>query len=368
MTAHCLIAGRVWVDALFPSGDMEHSSMWRVDGPSGDDEAQVTLSVPPGFETSYTVRGQSFQLFSPTGGLLWGGLTEEPARNGTGITIHAKGLAWTLEEYDAKVFVEDLGPAGEDGYLPTFIPNEAVDEAEARGAPFSRNGVDLGTTSIATTDNDEKMVTVGEVLRRAAISQGKRVHVDSTGAITFKADPTTPTLITDPIRDYMGTADEQFVSALTGLFILAGSPFGYLAEDPDAARKFGVRERNIDLTNLGELTYAAGAAYTEGRFALIGGRMGWTEQIDLSWLNLRRSNGAWFGPQWAKAGMMLRLPGVIDSRSNPTTAAAIDLVLSQVRIVEDTQPFGTAEPVGFVARDFAGALAPPEKPADKEFA
>lgn len=367
MTAHCLIGGRVWVDALWPAGGMEHSSMYRVDDPSGDDEAQVTLSVPAGFETDWTVGGQSFQFFSPTGGLLWGGLTEEPDRAPGKITLHAKGLAWALEEYDARVPANDIGPLGEDGWLPTFIPNEAVDAAIARGAPFSRH-TSLGATSVAEVDEDEKQVSVGEVLRRAAISEGKRVHVDSAGVITFVADPTTPTLITDPIRDYMGTADSQFASALAGYFRTSAGPFVAVADDPVAARKFGVRERRIDLSNLGQLTVAAGTAYTQGRFTLIGGRMGWTRGVDLTRLNLRHINGAWFGPQWAKAGVMLRIPGVIDSRSNPTTAAAIDIILSQVRIIEETRPYGRAEPVGFSPRDYAGALAPPEKPADKEFA
>lgn len=368
MTAHCLIDGRVWVDAMFPSGGVEHSSMWRVDGPSGDDEAQITLATPPGFETSWTVRGKSFQFYSPTGGLLWGGLTEEPKRDGPGLTLHGKGLPWTLEEYDARKAAADIGPAGEDGWLPTFIPNEAVDEAEARGAPFSRHGVNLGSTSVAEEDDDQKMVTVGEVLRRAAISQGKRVHVDSAGAVTYKADPTSPTLVTDPIRDFLGTADEQYGSSLAGYFLTTAGPFVYVASDPDAARKFGVRELRIDLSNLGVLSYNAGRDYTNGRFTLIGGRMGFIRGVDLSWLNLRHINGAWFGPQWVKAGTMLRIPGVIDSRSNPTTAAAVDIVLSQVRVIEDRRPSARAEPVGFTPRDFNAALAPPEKPADREFA
>jgi hypothetical protein len=64
----------------------------------------------------------------------------------------------------------------------------------------------------------------------------------------------------------------------------------------------------------------------------------------------------------------LQIPGITDARSNPTTRGSIRFVLSEVEVVERQRPTAFAAPVGFSPRDFEGALAPPEKPAEKEAA
>jgi hypothetical protein len=140
------------------------------------------------------------------------------------------------------------------------------------------------------------------------------------------------------------------------------------AEDTAAAAKFGVRQVVIDLTPLGPITDVAAQAYIDGRFALIGGRMGWATQVELNTKNLMRINGAWGSPGHPRAGDMLMIPGIIDARSGATTRGSIQWVMQQVEITEGDKPTAVVTPLGFVLRDYDGAIATPENPAKTEAA
>lgn len=141
------------------------------------------------------------------------------------------------------------------------------------------------------------------------------------------------------------------------------------AEDPDAADKFGDKHGRMNLVGLGPLSEADAQVYIDGRFALVGGRMGWTTQVQLERANLFHvASGLFADPRHVEAGQMLQIPGIIDARSNPTTRGSIQWVIQEVEITEGPKPTAVVTPVGFVPRDFAGLLAPPENPATKEAA
>ena len=214
--ARALVDG-VWLDTEFPTGEGEHSTIWRVDEPSGCYQAGVNVYAPTNFEAQWTRRGRRFEWWSTAGGLLWGGVTVEADRDQSdGLGIQAVGYGETLKDYAAKWFNTDT-----ERWEATFVPNDAVDAAVSRGALFSRYGVDLGSDPL-TRPGDGPGITVGELLARAAELQGKRVHVDKWGAITFKADPTEPewTVLPDPY--YMGVADDQFVTKLWADYFIDG--------------------------------------------------------------------------------------------------------------------------------------------------
>lgn len=214
--ARALVDG-VWIDTLFPTGDGEHSTIWRVDEPSGCYQAGVNVFAPTNFEAQWTRRGRRFEWWSPVGGLLWGGVTTEADRDASdGLGIHAVGYGETLKDYAAKVWNDDL-----DRWEATWVPNDAVDAAVERGALFSRYGVDLGSDDLKQA-GDGPGITVGQLLARAAELQGKRVHVDKWAAITFRADPTEPSLTVLPDPYYMGVADDQFVTKLWGDYFIEG--------------------------------------------------------------------------------------------------------------------------------------------------
>jgi hypothetical protein len=446
---HFLVDG-VWVDLLFPSADLSYSTGWYIaekaegsPAPSGDLRASIRIACDRNLQASWTMPGKTVRIYSHAGGEMWGGLTSEPSREENGITIHAEGRGAALAHWQA---VYDTDPPNR-LEMPTYIPNDAVDYAITRGAPFTRNGVDLGTAELVE-DNDGPVTDILTLLTRAAIKQGKRVHVDSRGAITYRSNPTTATWWMTPQADYFGTADEQFVSLLRGyfedknqyafVFEFTGNPTGgtltlsvdgvhtatpfapnastgtiqtavrtlggiftnsvvstlnassprrllvtasgpgtlivynqltggtepgftlkstagrgiVWAEDTTAAAKYGNRQVSIDLLPLGPITRTEAQTYITNRFALVGGRMGWTTQVELNGTNLLHSSGVFVSPRYVKAGDMLLIPGIIDARSDGTIRG----------------PVATVTPVGFVPRDFSGLLAPPEKPADTKAA
>lgn len=459
---HVLVDG-TWVDLLYPAADLKHSWGWyieeKVEGspaPSGPLRASISLACPEDLQASWLLPGKTFKIYSHTGGFMWGGLTTEPDRSDDGVTIHAEGLGHKLRDWPAlykPALVE----------IPSFIPNDALDYAtNFLGAPFSRYGVDLGSTPIAL-NNVGPMTDLLTLLTRAALLQGKRLYVDRWGAITYRDNPTTPTWMMTPQTDYFGTADDNYLSTLRGHYLaedygefwvkLTGSPTGgtftlsgngattaaitfnasaatvqtavrtlggvfaaatvtaltltgyrvvisngngvltangssltggtnpgvavqiiagtgiVKAEDTAAAAKFGIKQGNIDLTNLGIIPTTTAQAYIDGRFALVGARMGWTTQVTLSRSNLFHApTGLFADPRHVKAGEMLQIPGVIDARSNPTTRGSIQWVIQEVEINDGPYPTATVTPVGFVPRDFDGLLAPPENPATTEAA
>lgn len=452
MTAQVKVGG-VPVSLLFPCREIRHSTAWEDDKVSGDRIASVQVTCDPNFQPQWTLPGQTFQVWSHNGGLGWGGLTVEPERNAAGLTLHAQGIGVKLGQWPA-IYLDPVRTV----LVPTFVPNDAVDYATSHGAPFSRYGVNLGTTAIARPE-DGGMVDLGTLLVRAATMQGKRVWVDSYGAITFVADPTTPKWTTTPDELYMGTADEQLVTRLTGNYVISGEsqfmvrcpaatggtftlygnggPTAAIAynattgtvqtavralggmfddatvqgsagnwlvivnaagalltgdgtsltpgagklevsvnaasrvtavEDAAAAEKFGDSLRSMDLTGLGPLTSTEASTFLQGRLDLVGSRMGWTEKVELSSLNLMHITGAWARADGPKAGDMLQIPGNMDARSNPTIRAAIQFVLSEVEVLEADDPTAVAAPLGFTPRDFEGALAKPENPTNQEAA
>jgi hypothetical protein len=132
--------------------------------------------------------------------------------------------------------------------------------------------------------------------------------------------------------------------------------------DDEAAEQFGRRQRGITLFARGAMTSTEAQAYIDGVFALTGARMGWTNGLTLSRGNLRRMGAGPASPRHVRAGEMLRIPGVADTRSQTTTRAAVDIILGQVEVSVSDET-AAVTPVGLVPRDFTSALAAPPAPA-----
>lgn len=453
---HVLVDG-TWVDFLYPSSDLKHSTGWLIDSPSGDLRASISLACPRDHQAPWLLPGKSFKIYSHAGGQIWGGITVEPERTDGAVTIHAVGIGAKLSAWDA---IYDADPGGPLDEQPSFSPNDAVDYAVTTGAPFFRqSGVDLSSDFGADpvgNDSNGIIVDILTLLTRAATTFTQRVHVDRLGAITYRDNPTTASWMMTPQPDHFGTADTTYRSLLRGYFLnifkaaflvqLTGSPTGgtftlegngdttasiaynasaatiqtqvqslggifanstvtlvgtqrwritasgagtldgysnltggtspgisvdeaagssiVKAEDTAAAGKFGVKQGHIDMTKLGPITETDAQTYTDGRFALVGGRMGWTTQVELTNNNLFHApSGLFASPRHVKAGTLLVIPGVVDARSNPTIRGAIQWVIQEVEVTEGRVPSATVTPIGFTPRDFDGALAPPENPA-----
>lgn len=371
MTELKVRVGNLWLDSVAGVGDLRWSTAWRLDDYCGELTASVSWAASPTFDSASIRADQTFEVLAH-GFRLWGGVLDEPVYDGNAWSLNARGVGSRLERWQA---VNDIGAPGSPNIVPWTVPNDIVDYAESLGAPFSRYGVDLGGTPITdpsgvpSTPTAEPWTTdIKTVLVLAAQQQGKRLVVDSSGAITFEADPTTSDFMVRPREAYLGTVDTEYFSLLRGYYVSSvdgttGLPDGWAsvyAEDTEAAAQFGHREAGLQLYECGLLTSTEAQAFTDGRFDLIGARTGWANSMKLDSLNLYRA-GAAASPLYVKAGTLMTIPGVIDSRSQPETRASLRLVGGQVEVNADERT-AIWSPVGMVTRGLVSAMSSLPKP------
>lgn len=358
--------GGVWLEGKAEVGNLAWSSRLVVDDYSGDWKASIVWGAPTGYSAPFVKAGQRFEIVEH-GVVLWGGILGEPNPQDGQWELYAYGYG-SLAQY-AEAIV-NTGDEAHPVWVPSTVPNAVVDAAIARGFPW-RRFEDLGSVPIA--DPDGQVTNVLQLLYRAAQLQGKYVWFDSTGEITFVSEPTTPTLTVGPKDSDVGTADDTFCTSLYGFYISSintnGLPDGYasvLAEDAEAIAQYGGRrERGIKLYQLGLLTETEARAFITGRFALVGARMAFTNAVNLSELNLRRLGAGPSSPRYVRAGTALRIPGIMDTRSQPETRASVTLPIAEYEFTDDDKT-GVATPPGFKPRDFDAAFEEPEAPPTED--
>lgn len=348
MTARVRVDG-VWLDSIATVANVVDSTIFRHEGYSGDYEASCEWLIPPDYSGSQLRRGALFEVVEH-GHRTWGGWLAEPEVGET-TSLHAYGFGAMAEDW----------PALASGPVPTSVANTAIDYAIAEDLPWKRFD---SISSVAVGGADGEMVTLATLLDRVAKRAGKHWWVDSFGEVSLASEPTSLAWTLTPGAGYMGTADDQYVTHLYGYYVssvdgVTGEPDGWSiveASDDAMAAKFGRKSATVDLTSLGLMSAVTAQADVDGRFALVGARMGWTNGIDLSGMNLRKPGWGAASPLSVRAGQRLRIPGVRDTRSTPTTRASVDVTLGQVtRVHSEGRAF--ALPVGFVSRDFQAAFA-----------
>lgn len=368
MTARVRVAGNP-LGALGPVSGLEWVTRWSYDQVSGDATAQwqwATTERPAWLHAGADV------VIGDQGRRRWRGRLSEPEENDAGWSCAAYGLGVLAADFDA--IYNATTPPAEPAWSPTMIPDTAIDAAITRGLPWVRSS-SVGSTAIGQ-DDDSAVLDVLTLLLRAAKLAGKRAVVDQFGVVSLQPDPASPSWLLGGMSNYLGTADDEFVTRMWGYYVsgvdgATGAPNAWglvKAEDNDAADKFGQHiERTVDLRELGLLTSAQAQANVDGRFALVGGRMGWTAGFVISPLWLRTLSGEPANPLAVRAGQMIRMPGVRDSRSQKTNRAAAQLVVGEARCVAD-EGACYVTPLGYVPRDFSSALAAARKPETTEAA
>lgn len=360
MTPWVYING-VCLNRLATVADVQDSTICRVDGWSGDYQLDFTWAAPPRFAASWFVRGAVVEVCR--GGVLeWSGFLAEP-ETGDVWTLHANGRGSRGDEFDAIAYDSTFQT-----YSGSTVPDVVADNIESRGCGFSRRGVSLGTDPVATVDGASP-ISAAEVFRLAAVAQGKRWFVSTDATLSLFSDDTTPSWVMTPGGGYMGTADDQYVSHMWGYYVSSvdsttGKPNGWayvLVGDDAAGAKFGRREVVVDLTALGLLAPLTATNTLQGRFNLVGGRMGWTNGVTLTTTNMRHAVTGYPDPMGVRAGQMLRIPGVTDMRSSATYLTNVDVVLGSVKRIHAEQR-AEVTPIGLVPRDFQGPLAAAQPP------
>lgn len=359
------VAGQL-LGSIAPLSGIEWTTRWAYDEISGGVTAQFRLNAP-GFAAGWFKAGASAQVVDQ-GKVRFGGRLSEPEEVDGGVQCYIRGLGTLAESFDA---LEDTNPAAGFAYLPTTVPNTAVDQAILRGLPWTRPAT-LGSTALGIGGGITESVQT--IVLRAAKLAGKRALVDVDGVVSLASDPTDPKWLLGGMGSYLGTADDEFLTRLFGYYISgvdgAGVPNAWAtvyAEDAGAVTKFGQqREATVDLTALGQLTSGAAQANIDGRFALVGGRMGWTREFAIG-RGLRLATGELADPASVQAGDMVAIPGVRDTRSQVTSWAMLRLIVGEARhVVDDGVTY--CKPLGLLPRGFSTALAAAQAPRTQEAA
>jgi hypothetical protein len=375
VTAQITVAG-VPLHAHGALSGVEWSSCWLYDGVGGDKQASwqwFTTIRPPWLHAGADV------VIRTSGRRRWAGRLNEPEETDGGWSCSAYGLRVLADDYQS--FVNVAAPGDPDEWATSTSADPALDSAiDERNLPWFRFD-DFGSSPVGT--EDDTTLTLGEVLARATKRAGLRAVVDQFGTARLLADPTAARWRVGGMSNYLGTADDELVTRLYGYYVSGvdgstGEPNGWatvvtpelLSASTETAdeRKFGVRvERTVNLTALGLVTEADAQADVDGRFALVGGRMGWTAGFAVTRAWLTAANGAPGNPAAIRAGDMLALPGVRDFRTSTANRATAIVIAGEARYVAD-EDVCYVTPMGYVPRDFQSALTAAQKPEKVEAA
>lgn len=367
-----------WLRAYGRVSQLIDTWLWRAKtfdgdpaGWSGCGAASLQWDASPDF-ASLARKGLRLEI-NEYGRNSWSGTVTAVTPGDGGLRIEAQGYGALFEQWRA--YETNASPPG--GGLPikdSVIANNAIDHAVAnRAFPISRAGVSISSTAVGT--GEEQSRSMADLFDQTAKRDGKRWVADQLQIVSMASDPTTPIYMIRPGRDgYPGVADDQYVTHLYGRFAqhldASGNVdvYGYvMAGSDEMAAQNQRREVEVDLTPLGVITSTTAQTNVNGRFLLVGARMGWTEPIELDGTNLYRMGFGPASPLSLRAGVMLRIPNISDNKSTVTTRASIDLIAGKVTRYHDTGR-AVVEPLGFAARDFQGQLAAAQAPPTSDAA
>lgn len=356
------IAGRR-LSALGRVSALVDSTIFRREGWSGDYQASCTLSTGSTGSIPWLRRGALWETYE-AGCLTWAGFVDEVFRDGGTLQLSAYGRGARAADFPAVKYESGIT------YSPSYIPDEAIDAAEARGLGFGRGGASIGGAAVATTPSE--VATVGALLDR--VSTGAwRWWVDSYGVVRLRQAAGVKWVMR-PGETYLGTADDDYVSRLWGLYVSAvngeGDPSAWsltfapsaTGVEAETVDKFGPAEQVVDLTALGRLFSSADArANLDTRYESTGARMGWTNGLDLTETNMHRAGTRVSAPLAVRAGDGLLLPGVIDDSSSTTYRPHVSITLGEVQRIHDENR-AAVKPMDFAPRGFSEALAAAQAP------
>jgi hypothetical protein len=250
------------------------------------------------------------------------------------------------------------GPLAIDGAgAPTSSPSVATEAAITRGAvPW---GYPVGISTLAVGDPDATLTLAG-LLDRYSQSSGVEWRVDHLGALRTTPLPTTPIWAVQMSgrEDLFTMDDANLVTHLNVTYLDSTShAFAtFVATTTDsaaAAGKWGRVEKNLDLSDYGEITAAQASSYAAGLLSRTGPRMQLNGTVQLQPGQLRTLGDTEAGWGRVHAGQMIRLWGVPD-RSKPVPTLHTDMPIGRV---ERTRSTLTLAPVGATSQSYEDMVA-----------
>jgi hypothetical protein len=334
-----IVVGGTWLTTVGAWADLTWSTV--ADGGSG--QASWNMQLSRDFAHPSLMRGKLVEIKTGSRNLFKGTLAE-PDIGDDGWSFHADGLSELGSGYLCLT----------SGGLTTSVPNTVIDQAIARGLPWSRP-TSISAAAFAQGDTTAELNYVSELLDAYAQSISQRWGVDEFGALFMRADPTTPSWHMTPGSGNFGLADDDYASHVylryyDTTFALSTAT----ASDVKAAALYGRREYPVDGTSYGPLSAAQATALAQGLLDKGKARLGWTNTVNPSRWQLTTPGGLATYLPLVKAGQMVRLHGVLDEQRQQLPY--VDFVIGEATYDVEQRSM-TLAPIGMVARSLSDVLA-----------
>lgn len=333
-----VLCGGVWVATIGAVGSLR----WSTIADGGTEEVSWRMPLPDTFTNPAMRTGKLVQLKQGSANVA-ACILSEPNLNADGWEFTGLGLSDEANNYLCL----------DSGGNTTSIPDVAIDQAIARGLPWTRPA-SLSNVAFAATAQTDSLNYLSDLLDAWATNQGKRWAVDADGQVYAYTDPTTPTWYMTPGSARIGLADDDYASNLYGRYKSSVSTYATVtASDATAAAKRR-REYPVDLTSLGVVTGAKATATLTGLVTKGAARYAWTEPVTPNRYQLTTPGGTPAYLPFVKAGDMVRTFGVVDEQGNVTPY--FDWVIGKTEYEDGAQTIQLS-PTTMAARALADVLS-----------
>jgi hypothetical protein len=329
-----------WIAGIAPWGELT----WSHAADGGCKEASWKMDLPSTYVSPNLRRNKLVEIrFGPQN--IWQGILTEPDYDDDW-TFTAQGLS-TLGYGDFLAF--------DSGLNTTSTPDTAIDQAIARGVPWTRPASISAVAVGSATDVTDSINYVGDLLDAYATGAGQRWGVNAAGQVYCAADPTTPTWCLSPGSGRFGLADDDYASDLFGRYqTSSGALATATVADTVARGALGRREFPVDLTPLGTITPLQAQTYLSGLLAKGKSRMGYTNGLTVNASQLTTPGGTPASLPLVEAGDMVRMFGVVNEQGQ--SLPYLDWVIDETSYEAGSDTIGLT-PVGLVARTLADVFA-----------
>jgi len=321
---------------------------WTHGVPRGCLTASWTLDIPVGITPVGLTPGRKVSIYDGPY-RVWRGTLDDP-QQGHPWQLAASGLA----------ALGDRNAAVGGGGTPITDPNTAIDQAIARGLPWSRPNT-LPTPTITQGAPG----SVADLLDEVQTASGQRWQVNADGQILMATDPTVPDYLLVNVTTPGGrTVAENYATTVYARFLNSATtpPSASLAiaATQTAAGGSGPKdtyETIVDITDRGPITSIVAQQILSSALTLQGPRAAFTGSIPVQPGSLLTPGGAPVRLTTVRAGQLVRCigdePDPAYGELNFTTV--IDIVIGETDY-DAAADLLTVQPVGFVPRDLASVL------------
>jgi hypothetical protein len=332
--------------------DLTWTTRWG-DGACGMFEASWTMPLPADFEHPLLRRGVLVELMAGPYRIGSPLILSEPTR-GTGVDnpwqFTATGIGREVEGDNTFIALDGAGNTNNQGQT-------VVDQAIARGWRIAGRDANIpagGVSTVATTDD---LKSVGAVLTEIAEVSSQRWGVGQDNLVRLLSDPTSPTWTCTPVVPSIGTADDDYATAVYGRYYNsgAGNALATVSASSSAANteaKFGRREFPVDLTPMGPMPTSNAQTIVNTILAKSKGRLAWTSGLTLTSNELLSIGGVPADLSLVEAGQMVRIQGVFSDLLEYNGQTYLDFIIGETRYTYG-EPTIDINPLGLAARDLA---------------